>query len=228
MNEKTKKILFIIGTTLFIISLFFLEARMIIESVKAYFKGTTGGIRFFGDQTPYYGLEGVKRVLEGWGVGMLIWYSPIVLYQNIYLFFILKEKYNSLKNDFIKKNKEDKKPENALLKIFILWLAIVLIIISLSAYHNILQSIIFNPKIPFLLSLLVLAELSTLIYLVLSEFIIVLAIISGIVLVFVFNLYNWALMIVFLLSYFFVLTLTFVIADILKQRRKLKTPTTNH
>ena len=223
MNEKTKRILFIIGTTLFIISLFFLEARMIIESVKAYFYGTTGGIRFFGDQTPYYGFEGVKRVLEGWGFGMLIWYSPVMLFQVIYLFFILKEKYNSLKNDIIKKNKEDKKPENALLLIFILWLAIVLIILSLSAYHNILQSIIFNPKIPFLLTLLVLAELSTLIYLILSEFILVLTIISGIVLFFVTNINNWALMIVFLLGYYFFLTITFVIVEFLWKRRKPRT-----
>ncbi|MBR4329809.1 MAG: hypothetical protein IKP71_08135 [Candidatus Riflebacteria bacterium] len=215
MNEKTKKILFIIGTTLFIISLFFLEARMIIESVKAYFYGTTGGIRFFGDQTPYYGFEGVKRVLEGWGFGMLIWYSPVMLFQVIYLFFILKEKYNSLKN-----NEGEKKPEKALTTILILWLAIVATITIVASYFDMLTSIIFNPKIPIILPLLILAEVSILIYQVMTEFIVVIAIITGIVFVFAISIDNWALMIIYLLGYFFAFTLAFVIIDMKKKRRE--------
>ncbi len=221
MNEKVKKTLFIIATVLFVVSFCFLEVGMIIESIEAFFKGTTGGIRFFGDQTPYYGLEGVKRVLEGWGFGLLILYLPILLYQIIYLFIILKNKYHSLKN-----NKDEKKSEKSLSTIIIIWLAILSIIILITSSSNILLSIVFNPKTSSLFSsILVLAEVTTVIYLTITEFIIVVAIIIGIALVFVFCLNNWALMIIFLLSYFIFLTLTFVIIDILckhiKQRKEI-------
>ena len=63
---------------------------MIFESVDAYFHGTTGGIRFFGNQTRYSGLKGVTTTLEGWGFCLLIWYSPVMLYQLIYSLFLKK------------------------------------------------------------------------------------------------------------------------------------------
>ena len=134
MNEKIKKIFFIFATVLFVISICFLEVRMVFESVDAYFHGTTGGIRFFGDQTRHSGLKGVTTVLEGWGVGLLIWYSPVMLYQMIFLFIIIKEKYNSIKNiimnnDIIYNNKNEKQSEKSLLISIIAWLVILSIIL---------------------------------------------------------------------------------------------------
>ena len=88
MNEKVNKILFVIATVVFIVYICLIEVKMIYECIDAFFNGTTGGIRFFGDQTRYSGLKGVTTVLEGWGVGLLIWYSPVMLYQIIFLFII--------------------------------------------------------------------------------------------------------------------------------------------
>ena len=222
MNEKAKKIFFIIATVLFIVSICFIEVRMIYDSIDAYFNGTTGGIRFFGDQTPYFGLKGAKKILEGWGVGILIWYSPILLYQIIYLFIILKEKYKSIKNNIMGNIKNEKPAEKPLSTMIYIWLAILLIFIFIISQFNFLSSIIFNEYISTFFSILLIAEITTLIYLVITEFIIIATILLGIVLIFVINLDNWPLMIVFQLYYYFFFTLAFVIIEECWKRRKLK------
>ena len=149
MKNDYKRIIFIIATIAFVVTFFLFEFRMIIDSVDGYYNGSSRGLRFFGSQKKYYGLEGVTDSLEGWGAGMIIFYWPITLFQMIYMISFIRTKLKSIKKnkENLDKKEEQQQPTKQVLSKNSIYLMIYISMLLFLPGLNIL-SFIFSPDFP--------------------------------------------------------------------------------
>lgn len=110
MKIDYKRILYLIVTTIFLITFCIFEIGLIIRSVDSYFYGTTtDGLRFFGSQTRHYGFEGVGDTLISWLFIMGLRFWPIIIFQIIYIIFFITKKIRSIKKNYIKEENNEKR-----------------------------------------------------------------------------------------------------------------------
>ncbi len=141
MKKDYKRILYIIATTIFLITFCIFEIGLIIRCVNSYFYGTTtDGLRFFGSQTRHSGFEGVGDTLISWLFFMAVRFWPITIFQIIYIISFIKTKIRSIKKNYIKEEKNEKR----LKTINYVCLTIYLILLLFFPRLNIL--IIFAPE----------------------------------------------------------------------------------
>jgi hypothetical protein len=160
MKNDYKRIIFIIATIAFVVTFFLFEFRMIIDSVDGYYNGSCRGLRFFGSQKKYYGLEGVKDSLEGWGGAMIVYFWPVTLFQMIYMISFIRMKLKSIKknNENLDK-KEGQQPTKQVLSKNSIYLIIYISMLLFLPGLNILF-FIFSPDfpcLPYILSIIALA-----------------------------------------------------------------------
>ncbi len=160
MKNDYKRIIFIIATIAFVVTFFLFEFRMIIDSVDGYYNGSSRGLRFFGSQKKYYGLEGVKDSLEGWGGAMIVYFWPVTLFQMIYMISFIRMKLKSIKknNENLDK-KEGQQPTKQVLSKNSIYLIIYISMLLFLPGLNILF-FIFSPDfpcLPYILSIIALA-----------------------------------------------------------------------
>ncbi len=140
MKKDYKRILYIIATTIFLITFCIFEIGLIIRCVNSYFNGTTDGLRFFGSQARHYGFEGVEDTITSWVFAMAIYFCPITIFQIIYIILFITIKIKSIKKYYIKEEKNEKRSKTINYVCLIMYLIILLFFPRL----NIL--IIFAPE----------------------------------------------------------------------------------
>ena len=227
MKIDYKRILYLLATTIFLITFCIFEIGLIIRCVNSYFYGTTtDGLRFFGSQTRHYGFEGVGDTLISWLFFMVVRFWPITIFQIIYIISFIKTKIRNIKKNYIKEEKNEKR----LKTINYVCLTIYLILLLFFPRLNILaiiapDSFRFQPDF-ILVIIIAIAEGFFILFIkkiaeINSVFSIILCSISIVLYWITLSFENWVMLPFFIIFLFVLFTISLIILEAILKRKNL-------